>query len=162
MSQEVHGLQNGQCLRDEFRQYEINGKKYYVVAEIKKGHYTRVYFDGELVAELPVASKGAENMLLGLCEDWVKTFERGIASCAQKGQETVFPSKEGYRLKYVAGDRIYAYVDGYEVDSYYYANGDEPVYNTYEPTVLGFLKARFEADKMAEQLKEKENRQLGR
>ena len=57
-----------------------------------------------------------------------------------KGQVHTFVC-DGFSLKYVAGENIYTYIDGEKV-----------FYRNYTPDTLGFLQAKFEAEKKVEEL----------
>jgi len=157
MNQQLQNLPSGAIVKDIFQQYDINGKKYHVVAEIKKDYYTRVYFNNVLVAELPSASVASENILLNLCEDWIRSAEAKIAMVQGVSGVMFYPNDfDGadiiktcgkYKIKYIFNDNIYSYL-----------NDQTTMYRNYNPDIVGLLAAKFEAEQKLKEMQSEPQR----
>ena len=150
MNKELQNLQDGEIFKDIFEKYAINGKNYYVVAEIKKGYYTRVYINNALVAEIKNATIAGENMLLGLCKEWISMADKKISQTSGAGvmfypedfySAGLVKTYGNYKLKFIYDDNIYSYIDD-----------QTTMYRNYTPDVVGLLAAKFEAEQKLKEL----------
>ena len=137
MNRELQNFNSGEIYAENYDNCDIGGQNYSVRLEIKKGNYSRIYVNGVLVGQ-SLPTMFASRLLLEDANSFAKFFNEKTSNVS-----ILNITGDGFKLKYVMGDNIYSYLDG---ESVFYRN--------YQPTALGFLQAKFEAEQKARQLKE--------